>query len=124
MSWSRRFSSDTALLCCIIAVTAIGDKVGAERILLDLSERYTTNHEVLMELGDLEFDSKHYEKALECYQRAGGGWFGGAPEHLGMARSLHALGRNQEAAEQCQLANALDPHNKRLQFSCAQIVSN
>ena len=101
-----------------------GDKAGAERILLDLSERYPTDHEVLMMLGDLEFDSQHYEEALECYQRAGGGWFGGAPEHLGMAKSLHAMGRNREAADQCRMASALDPHNKRLQFSCAQIGSN
>ena len=93
----------------------------AESILRDLSRRYPTNAEVLFMLGDLEFRLKNYDQALDCYRRAGGGWFGDSREHLSMAKSLHALGRQQDALDQCRLAEALDPRNFAVQFSCAQI---
>jgi uncharacterized protein HemY len=93
----------------------------AQRNLRDLSNRYPTNAEVLIMLGDLEFRLKNYEQALDCYRRAGGGWFGDSREHVSMAKSLHALGRKQEAVDQCRLAEALDPRNRALEFSCLQI---
>ena len=79
----------------------------AQRNLRDLSNRYPTNAEVLIMLGDLEFRLKNYEQALDCYRRAGGGWFGDAKDHLSMAKSLNALGRSREARDQCSLARAL-----------------
>jgi len=96
----------------------------AERILRDLAKRYPTNAGVLIMLGDLDFRLKNYEQALDCYRRAGGGWFGDTKVHLSMAKSLKALGRNREALDQCSLAQALDPRNLTIQFSCAQIGSN
>ncbi len=85
------------------------DNEGAERILRDLSERYPTNDKVLTMLGDLELKSKEYKEALDCYQREGAGWYGGAQQHLSIAQSLHAMGREREAIEQCRLAQALSP---------------
>jgi Flp pilus assembly protein TadD len=75
-------------------------------------------------LGDLEFRLKNYEQALDCYRRAGGGWFGDAKDHLSMAKSLNALGRSREARDQCSLARALDPRDRSIGFACAQIENN
>lgn len=97
------------------------DRGGAERILRDLAVRYPTDDKVLILLGDLEFKLKHYKEALDSYQRAGGGWFADAQLHLSMAQSLYGLGREQEASDQCRLAEALDPGNFRLRLSCAQL---
>ena len=96
----------------------------AQRNLRDLSNRYPTNAEVLIMLGDLEFRLKNYEQALDCYRRAGGGWFGDAKDHLSMAKSLNALGRSREARDQCSLARALDPRDRSIGFACAQIENN
>ena len=97
------------------------DQAGAERILRDLSERYPTNDKVLIMLGDLEFKSKQYKEALDYYQRAGAGWFGGSQLHLSIAQSLHAIGREREAIEQCRLAQALSPQDLAVRFSCAAV---
>jgi hypothetical protein len=97
------------------------DKAGAERILRDLSERYPTNDRVLMKLGDLEFKSKQYKEALDCYERAGAGWFGGSQLHLSIAQSLHAMGREREAIVQCRLAQALSPQDSAIKSSCAEV---
>lgn len=97
------------------------DQGGAERILRDLAVRYPTDDKVLILLGDVEFKLKHYKEALDSYQLAGGGWFADAQLHLSMAQSLYGLGREQEASDQCRLAEALDPYNFRLRLSCAQL---
>ena len=70
-------------------------------------------------LGDLELKSKEYKEALDCYQREGAGWYGGAQQHLSIAQSLHAMGREREAIEQCRLAQALSPQDLAVKFSCA-----
>jgi tetratricopeptide (TPR) repeat protein len=100
------------------------DKQGAERILRELSGRYPTNHEVWMRLADLQFDLKQYEQALISYQRAEEGWYGDKRLHLSMAQSLHALGRNREALDQCRLADALGPRDLAAKFSCAKLRSD
>jgi Flp pilus assembly protein TadD len=97
------------------------DNAGAERILRDLSERYPTNDQVLNMLGDLDFKSKRYEEALDCYQRAKAGWYGDARQHLSIAQSLHAIGREREAIAQCRLAQALSPQDLAVRFSCAAV---
>jgi tetratricopeptide (TPR) repeat protein len=97
------------------------DKEGAERILSELSRSYPTSWDVLLPLGDLEFGFNQYKEALDSYQRADAGWFGGADMHLSIAQSLHALGRNQEAADQCRLAQALSPPDWAKESSCAEI---
>lgn len=98
-----------------------GDDSCAEVLLRDLSHRYPTNYDVLILLGDLEFRRQNYAEALDCYTRAGGGWFGGTEVHLSMAKSLHALGRSAEASDQCRMAGALDPRDRATQFACIQI---
>ena len=100
------------------------DQKGAEQILRELSVSYPTSWDVLFPLADLEFKLKHYDQALTCYQRAHAGWFGGAQLHLSMAQSLHAMGRNSEALDQCRLAQALAPRDRAIAFSCASIRSD
>ena len=85
------------------------DQQGAERILRELSDRYPTDGKVLIQLANLEFELKQYKQALASYQRAGGGWFADADVHSSMAKSLHAMGRDREALDQCRLAEAMDP---------------
>ena len=97
------------------------DQAGAIQILKELSDRYPSNYDVLIRLADLEFNLKQYKEALVYYERAGGGWFGDAPLHLSMAKSLHELGRDHEAFDQCRLAQALAPHDRTITFSCAEI---
>jgi tetratricopeptide (TPR) repeat protein len=97
------------------------DKEGAERILLELSELYPTNSRVLIPLGDLQFDLKQYPDALISYQRAGAGWFADAKLHLSMAQSLDAMGRRNDALDQCRLAQAMAPRDRVLEFNCLKI---
>jgi tetratricopeptide (TPR) repeat protein len=97
------------------------DSEGAERILKELSKRYPTNYQVLSPLGDLELTHKEYKDALDCYERTGAGWFGGASLHLRMAKSLHGMGRDREALEQCRLAEVLNPADREVRSSCAEI---
>jgi len=96
------------------------DKEGAERILLDLSERYPSSL-VLNPLGNLEFDKKHYAQALADYQLAGGGWYLDAPAHVSMAKALQGMGRNKEAIDQCRLAEAMAPRDWAIKFECTKI---
>jgi tetratricopeptide (TPR) repeat protein len=98
-----------------------GDKHGAEAILRDLSDRYPDNFEVSIALADLEFDLKNYNEALIAYRRAGGGWFGGAHLHSLIAKTLHAMGRDHEALDQCRLAEAAEPHDYGARYTCASI---
>jgi Flp pilus assembly protein TadD len=100
------------------------DKAGAEQILRGLSERYQTSWEILFPLADLEFKQGQYREALSSYQRAHAGWFGGAQLHLEMAQSLHAMGRDNEAYDQCRLAQALAPRDRSIQFFCAELQNH
>jgi len=97
------------------------DDEGAAAILREVSVRYPDNYKVLVELGDLEFKLKDYKRALESYNRAGAGWFGGAQLHLSIARSLRATGRDSEAVDQCRMAEALATPDVDVKSSCAEI---
>jgi tetratricopeptide (TPR) repeat protein len=98
------------------------DKEGAERILSKLSERYPDNAQVLITLGDVQADLKQNEQALISYQRAIPNRIGQAQLHSSIAKSLHAMGRDREALDQCRLALALaSPHDFQTQFICTQI---
>jgi tetratricopeptide (TPR) repeat protein len=97
------------------------DKQGAERILRELSDRYSTNHEVWMQLANLESDLKKYSQALISYQRASEGWYGDSKLHLSMAKVLNAAGRRPEALDQCRLAQALSPRDPEIVSSCAEV---
>lgn len=97
------------------------DKEGAKRILLELSQLYPTNSRVLIPLGDLQFDLKQYPDALNTYQRAGAGWFADAKLHLSMAQSLDAMGRHNEALDQCRLGEAMAPRDYKVRFYCLKI---
>ena len=97
------------------------DKAGAERILSELAERYPDYPPVLIELGDLQADLKQNEQALASYQNAIPNSIGQAHLHASIAKSLHAMGRDHEALDQCRLAQALGPRDWQVQFSCAEI---
>ncbi len=94
------------------------DQQGAERILRELSDRYPDDHEVWLQLADLEFNLKQYNQALVSYQRADGDWFGTPRLHLSMAKVLYAMGRGHEALDQCRLAVALWPQNGWIKTTC------
>ena len=100
------------------------DKQGAERILRELADRHPENRDVLIPLGDLEFNLKHYEQALVCYQGADGNWFGDSQVHSSIAKTLHAMGRDREALDQCRLAVAMGPRDRAVKFSCAKIQND
>jgi tetratricopeptide (TPR) repeat protein len=100
------------------------DKEGAERILLELSQRYPNSSLILNPLGDLEFDMKRYGRALEYYQRASAGWYADAQLHISMAQSLEGMGRNREALDQCRPAMAMAPRDRLVLFSCAKIQND
>ena len=100
------------------------DKAGAERILIELSQRYPNSSLILNPLGDLEFDMKRYDKALDYYQRASAGWYADAQLHIAMAKSLAGMGRNRDALDQCRLALAMAPRNRLAIFSCAEIKND
>jgi tetratricopeptide (TPR) repeat protein len=97
------------------------DKEGAERILRELSERYPDNAQVLITLGDVQSDLKQNDQALVSYQRAIANRIGQAQLHTSIAKTLHALGRDREALDQCRLALALGLTDWATQFSCAEI---
>ncbi len=98
------------------------DKEGAERILLELSERYPDNAQVLITLGGVQADLKQNEQALISYQRAIPNQIGQAQLHSSIAKLLHAMGRDHDALDQCRLAMALaSPHDFRTRFVCTQI---
>jgi len=97
------------------------DKDGAEQILRMLSDRYPDNDALLMKLGNLQADLKQNELALDTYRRVSH-WLGHPNVYAAMARSLHALGRDREALQQCELAIASVPlRDQETQFVCAQI---
>lgn len=97
------------------------DKIGAERILSELAERYPDYPPVLIELGDLQADLSQNEQALISYQKAIPNSIGQAHLHSSIAKSLHALGRDREALDQCRLAMALAPSDSAVKFSCAEL---
>jgi tetratricopeptide (TPR) repeat protein len=99
------------------------DKTGAEQILRELSDRYPDYDALLMKLGNLQADLKQNEQALNSYRRISH-WFGRPNLYAAMAKSLHALGRDREALEQCELAIASAPlKDQETQFVCVQIRS-
>ncbi len=97
------------------------DQQGAEQVLRELSDRYPTNHEVWMQLANLEFNLEQYEQALVSYHRAEEGWYGDTRLHLSIAKTLHAMGRDREALDQCRLTDALGPRDLAAKFACAKI---
>jgi predicted Zn-dependent protease len=97
------------------------DKEGAERILRELSERYPDSAQVLITLGTVQADLKQNEPALISYQRAIPNLVGQAQLHSSIAKSLHAIGHDRDALDQCRLALALAPHDPEVEFSCAEI---
>ena len=99
------------------------DKEGAARILGELAHRFQQTPEVLIRLGDVQADLKQNEQALASYQRANESAIGDPQLHVAMAKSLHAMGRDREALEQCRLAQAMAPHDWQAQFACLQIKS-
>ena len=97
------------------------DKNGAEQILRQLSDRYPDDDALTMKLGNLQADLKQNEQALATYQRIPH-WLGQPNLYAAKARSLHALGRDREALEQCDLALAsVPPNDRETQFVCAEI---
>jgi len=99
------------------------DKEGAARILGELSHRFQQTPEVLIRLGNVQADLKQNEQALASYQRANESAIGDPQLHASMAKSLHAMGRDREALEQCRLAQAMAPNDWAAQFACLQIKS-
>jgi Flp pilus assembly protein TadD len=97
------------------------DKEGAARILSELSHRFQQTPEVLIRLGDVQADLNQNEQALASYQRANESAIGDPQLHVAMAKSLHAMGRDREALDQCRLAQAMAPHDWQAQFACLQI---
>ena len=97
------------------------DKAGAAAILIDLSERYPNSFPVLNPLGDLEFDLKRYDKALDYYRRASAGWYADARLYASMAKALQGMGRNHEALDQCRLAETMAPRDLAVKFACTKI---
>jgi tetratricopeptide (TPR) repeat protein len=97
------------------------DKPGAEQILLELAARYPMNPEVLIKLGNLQADLNQNEQALSSFQRISH-WTGHPHLYVAIAKSLHALGRDREALDQCRLATALaGPHDLETRFACTEI---
>ena len=97
------------------------DNEGAERILLALSQRYPTSYPILIPLADLEFDLKHYDRALDYYQRASAGWYTDPKLRLSMAKALQGMGRDHQALDQCRFALAMAPRDRKVQFACAKL---
>ena len=98
-----------------------GDKSGAEQLFRELSDRYPGDDALLMKLGNLQADLKQNGQALASYQRISH-WLGHPNLYVAKAQSLHALGRDREALEQCDLALASAPQKDReTQFYCIQI---
>ena len=97
------------------------DKRRAERILLELADKYPDNPEVLFRLGGVQADLNENEQALNSYQRIPH-WIAHPRLYASMAKSLHAMGRDREALDQCRLAMALaSPHDLETLFICTQI---
>ncbi len=97
------------------------DKRGAEQVLLELADRYPMNPDVLIKLGNLQADLNQNEQALKSYQRISH-WTGHPHLYVAIAKSLHALGREREALDQCRLALALaPPHDLETRFACTEI---
>ena len=97
------------------------DAAGAERILSELADRYPDYPPVLIELGDLQAELKQNEQALVSYGNAIPNSIGQAYLHASIAKSLHAMGRDREALDQCRLAKALGPRDSAVKFSCAEL---
>jgi tetratricopeptide (TPR) repeat protein len=97
------------------------DKRGAEHILLELADKYPNNPQVLIRLGGVQADLNENDQALNSYQRISH-WIAHPRVYASMAKSLHAMGRDREALDQCRLALALaSPHDLETLFVCTQI---
>jgi tetratricopeptide (TPR) repeat protein len=99
------------------------DRAGAEQLLRELSNRYSDNDQLLMRLGNLQADLNQNAQALESYSHISH-WFGHPNLYAVRAKSLHALGRDREALEQCRMALASAPlSDHETQFICMEIKS-
>jgi hypothetical protein len=69
----------------------------------------------------LQADLNQNEQALSSFQRISH-WTGHPHLYVAIAKSLHALGRDREALDQCRLATALaGPHDLETRFACTEI---
>jgi tetratricopeptide (TPR) repeat protein len=88
-----------------------GDNAGAEGMLRGLALRYPKDSEVWDELGSALADQKRYAEALSAYRQA----VELEPRQLTprflIATLLHAMGRDQEALEQCRAALVIEPNS-------------
>ncbi len=87
------------------------DSAGAERQLNELLAAAPDDPRALMMLGSAMAVQKRYEDALEAYEHAQRVVPSNATVRFLIALTLHNLGRNREALEQCQLVLQAAPNN-------------
>jgi len=86
-----------------------GDGAGAEEILRGLAARFPGDQSVWETLGAALFAQNRDDDALEAFGRALALNPDDPQTHLDAARTLHRMGRNGEAFEQCRLALSVNP---------------
>ncbi len=100
------------------------DNAGAEEILRGLAARFPGDPSVWATLGATLFAQNRDDDALEAFGRA----LSLAPDdpqtHLYAARTLHRMGHNGEAFEQCRLALSVDPGNAAARALMSEITTS
>ena len=100
-----------------------GDNAGAEQILRGLAARFPGDQTVWATLGTALFAQNRNDDALDAFGRS----LSLAPDdpqvRLYAARTLHKLGRNGEAFEQCRLALSVDPGNAAARALMSEIAN-
>ena len=101
-----------------------GDNAGAEQILRGLAARFPGDQTVWATLGTALFAQNRNDDALDAFGRS----LSLAPDdpqvRLYAARTLHKLGRNGEAFEQCRLALSVDPGNAAARALMSEIANS
>jgi tetratricopeptide (TPR) repeat protein len=100
-----------------------GDSAGAEKELRDLAGRYPDDQQAWTMLGLLLADENRNDEALTAYQRAMQLAPGDTRPHLFAAKSLHAMGRDREAGEQCRQALAIEPDYQEARALMAELAA-
>jgi tetratricopeptide (TPR) repeat protein len=98
-----------------------GDSAGAEHAIKDALRVDPENDRALMLLGILLAQENRHDEALALYRHALRLAPGDARPHFFSARSLHAMGQDREAQEQCRQALAIAPDDKNVQALAAEI---
>ncbi|HUO04003.1 MAG TPA: tetratricopeptide repeat protein [Candidatus Binataceae bacterium] len=98
-----------------------GDSKRPEEILRELLRRHPDNQQAQLDLGMVLFAQHRYDEALAIYRRAASGLSTSPGIHYRIAMTLHQMGREREAHDECAIALAQAPGDPKAKALMAAI---